>query len=482
MSFNFDASKTQPGVTPGLNAPTVAGSTGFALGGTGAGDASKSTANTFSLMSTPFQGKPAGLFSQSLGTTLGQGTGFVFGTPPGTTTSALPMGTPITTTSSGTSLNIGASGTGINFGLPSTTPPTGFGITSTPTTGTGFNLGAPVATTTTATPGLSFGIGQQPTPGFSIGGSLTPATSATPGLSFAIPAVTTATTGFNLGSATPTTTTGFMIGTTPAASSAVTGLSVGSATASSTPASVTGFSLGTTIPATAATGFTLAKTTAATAASTIASSAPQTSLATGTTVSSSASSGNTGAMNFCQLEESINKWTQELEAQEKAFVNQALQVNAWDKFLIANGEKIVTLNQEIERVKLEQQQLEHELDYVVGQQKELQDCLEPLEKELASLSISDPDREYTYGLAKDIDTQLKRMSEDLKEIIEHLNEANRAQDPSDPIVQIGKILNAHMNSLQWLVQRVELVDQNIQQIDQSRQKIKQARELNISLV
>lgn len=54
-----------------------------------------------------------------------------------------------------------------------------------------------------------------------------------------------------------------------------------------------------------------------------------------------------------------------MEEQEKVFVNQATQVNAWDKLLITNGEKIVTLNQEVERVKLEQQQLEHELDYVV---------------------------------------------------------------------------------------------------------------------
>lgn len=72
------------------------------------------------------------------------------------------------------------------------------------------------------------------------------------------------------------------------------------------------------------------------------------------------------AINFCQLEESINKWTLELEEQEKAFVNQATQVNVWDKLLITNGEKIVILNQEVERVKFEQQQLEHELDYVVS--------------------------------------------------------------------------------------------------------------------
>ena len=81
---------------------------------------------------------------------------------------------------------------------------------------------------------------------------------------------------------------------------------------------------------------------------------------------SSSSAAQAGTMNFCQLEESINKWTLELEEQEKVFVNQATQVNTWDKLLIANGEKIATLNQEVERVKLEQQQLEHELDYVVS--------------------------------------------------------------------------------------------------------------------
>lgn len=119
--------------------------------------------------------------------------------------------------------------------------------------------------------------------------------------------------------------------------------------------------------------------------------------------------------------------------------------------------------------------------YQVGQQKELQDCLVPLEKELASLSVTDPEREYTYRLAENIDTQLKQMSEDLKEIIEHLNEANRAQDSSDPVVQIVKILNAHMNSLQWLVQKTNSLNQKIQQIDQMHQNFRQENERSFSL-
>lgn len=45
-------------------------------------------------------------------------------------------------------------------------------------------------------------------------------------------------------------------------------------------------------------------------------------------------------MNFRQLEEQINKWMLELEEQEKAFLQQATQVNAWDRLLLDNGEKV----------------------------------------------------------------------------------------------------------------------------------------------
>jgi len=36
-------------------------------------------------------------------------------------------------------------------------------------------------------------------------------------------------------------------------------------------------------------------------------------------------------------------------------------------------------------------------------------------------------------MAEDIDAQLKRMSEDLKEIIEQINSVNKQQDPNDPV-------------------------------------------------
>ena len=39
----------------------------------------------------------------------------------------------------------------------------------------------------------------------------------------------------------------------------------------------------------------------------------------------------------------------------KVFLNQATQVNAWDRMMVNNGEKIVSLNESVEKVKLDQQ-------------------------------------------------------------------------------------------------------------------------------
>ncbi|XP_060832054.1 nuclear pore glycoprotein p62 [Bombus pascuorum] len=468
MSFTYSTPKSQPSTTPASTVPT----TTFTFGVGGAGDAAKPTG--FSLTSTPVQTKPGGTFGTGLSITPVQNPGFTFGTPTAAPTTTVPSQTLGLTFSTGTTASTGitpaattgitpAATTGIIPAATTATAPTGFSTPAPAGNTLSFNLGG-TTTVTTTTAATSAFASKLLTTGFALGGGETVVSTARTGLTFGTPNTMTTGTGFTL-PATPVVTTAIATTTT------ATGFSLG---ASGTTSAATGFTFGTGTTSTSTAGFSLNQT-AATASLT----STQASLGTTTTVSSSAGTLQPASIN--SFEESINKWTLELEEQEKVFVNQAEQVNAWDKLLISNGEKIVALNQEVERVKIEQQQLEHELDYVVGQQKELQDCLVPLEKELASLSVSDPEREYTYRLAEDLDTQLKRMSEDLKEIIEHLNQANRTQDSSDPIVQIGKILNAHMNSLQWLDQQTTLLNQKIQQIDQMHQNFRQENERNFNL-
>ncbi|XP_043277833.1 nuclear pore glycoprotein p62 isoform X2 [Venturia canescens] len=493
MSFSFDNSKTQAGGNSASSTP------GFTAGTTGAGDTGKVLSSGFLMSTMQNQVKPSGVFGSALSGIPSSTFGLSFASTsaiPSSLNSGIGGGATVASGFGATTFGTGGLGTStttstagsLNFGIPK------------PAVGTSdFSLGtSTVATAVSTAPKSSFGTPVSASTVFTPSNATTaPATAAsiaTTGAGFTITDTTTSipqpaislgniapSSGFSLIPSTASTSLNLTFGQ-PTVASATTTAPTGFSLNAVTTAPSTGLSLGSSVASTNSTSFTLNKTSANQGSATTITTnpTPQTTLGTITTVSSS-NITQTGTTNFCQLEESINKWTLELEEQEKAFVNQATQVNTWDKLLIVNGEKITALNQEVERVKLEQQQLEHELDYVVGQQKELQDCLAPLEKELASLSVADPERDYTYRLAENLDKQLKQMSQDLKEIIEHLNEANRSQDSSDPIVQIGKILNAHMNSLQWLDQKTTVIGHKIQQIDQMHTNFRQENERSFNL-
>ncbi|XP_057574359.1 nucleoporin-62 C-terminal-like protein isoform X4 [Hippopotamus amphibius kiboko] len=180
----------------------------------------------------------------------------------------------------------------------------------------------------------------------------------------------------------------------------------------------------------------------------------------------------TPVMTYGQLDGLVNKWNLELEDQEKHFLHQATQVNAWDHTLIENGEKITALHGEVEKVKLDQKRLEQELDFILSQQKELEDLLTSLEEYVKDQSRSvyaqyaDEEREKTYKLAENVDAQLKRMAQDLKDVIDYLNTFESPADTTDPLQQICKILNAHMNSLQWINQTSGMLQRKVEEVTQ----------------
>ena len=200
----------------------------------------------------------------------------------------------------------------------------------------------------------------------------------------------------------------------------------------------------------------------------------QATLNTNTLTTQSQSALNQSGMNFYALEEIINKFTMELSEQENVFCNQATQVNAWDNVLLNNGEKIVELNKAVEKVKADQTAMEQELEFISAQHQELEESIIPLEKELSKMPQQvDVERSQTYLMAETLDSQLKQMSEDLKEVIEHLNEANKFSDPNDPMVQIGKILNFHFTSLQWIEDNTGIIGSRLDEINKMSSALRQ---------
>lgn len=178
----------------------------------------------------------------------------------------------------------------------------------------------------------------------------------------------------------------------------------------------------------------------------------------------------TPVMTYGQLDALVNNWSLELEDQEKHFLHQATQINAWDHILIENGEKITALHGEVEKVKLNQKRLEQELNFILSQQKELEDLLIPLEGSVKGESGSaypqhtDEEHERTYNVAENIDAQLKRMAQDFKDIIEHLNTFGNPADPTDPLQQICKILNVQADSLQWINQTSDMLQRKVEEV------------------
>ena len=108
--------------------------------------------------------------------------------------------------------------------------------------------------------------------------------------------------------------------------------------------------------------------------------------------------------------------------------------------------------------------MEHELDFVKSQQLELDEILKPLEESLVDAPPPDAERERIYSLAENLDAQLQRMGDDLRESIEHLNSANRTTNDNDPIVQISRVLNAHMDALQWVDQTSGAVQKKLDEV------------------
>ncbi|XP_003801513.1 nuclear pore glycoprotein p62 [Otolemur garnettii] len=439
--FSF-TTQTPAAQTPGFGFGTTtpaSGGTGFSLG------ISAPKLNLSNTSTTPATATPGtfGLGSSTLTNaisstvTTSQGTaptGFVFGS---STTSAAPS-----TTSGGFSFTGGSmsqTGTsGFNIGsVGNSAQPTALaGLPFTPATPAATGAGttqpatsAPTAATTSAGPSLFASIATAPT------------SSATTGLSLCPPTTTAGAPGAG--------TLGFNLKAPGAASSA----STASTTATTTTTTTTGFALNLKPLAPAGIPSNAAATVTA---------PPGPSATTGAATSS--------VMTYAQLESLINKWSLELEDQERHFLQQATQVNAWDRTLIENGEKITSLHREVEKVKLDQKRLDQELDFILSQQKELEDLLSPLEESVKEqsgtiyLQHADEEREKTYKLAENIDAQLKRMAQDLKDIIEHLNTSGGPADTSDPLQQICKILNAHMDSLQWIDQNSALLQRKVEEV------------------
>lgn len=165
-------------------------------------------------------------------------------------------------------------------------------------------------------------------------------------------------------------------------------------------------------------------------------------------------------MTFRQLEDHINIWLNELTGLETEFHQQAQTINSWDSLLVNNALKITQINETMERLKNDQIKIDHQLDFIISQQNELEQLLEPLENCRIDNNVSDSataEREFTYNLVETVYNDLHGIGNDLQTFIRRLNEMKANQDSGDPLASINKVLNSHMDALQYIEGQVHVL-------------------------
>lgn len=132
--------------------------------------------------------------------------------------------------------------------------------------------------------------------------------------------------------------------------------------------------------------------------------------------------------------------------------------------ILGKTKKIVDLSGEVDRLNSEQDQLDQELNFLYSQQTDLEGSIKKLEQSIEGMPTipqqhCDTSRIEMYKLLIEVDNQLRSQSGDLKDVIKRLNCTNI--NLNDPVMQINKILNAHMDSLNWIEENTSKVFLNL---------------------
>lgn len=167
------------------------------------------------------------------------------------------------------------------------------------------------------------------------------------------------------------------------------------------------------------------------------------------------------------LEEVFNAWSTQIEADMHTFVKSAMQISEWDKKVNENQDKIAQLKLNVDRVDAAQTELDQTLDLLSAQQTELDQVLTQMESQVEQWSLSidqqalDKERAQSYALAETINRDLDNMGSVLRDLVARLNASQEQNDASSPAFQIVQILNSHLDSLMWIEQSSQKVQQMI---------------------
>lgn len=223
------------------------------------------------------------------------------------------------------------------------------------------------------------------------------------------------------------------------------------------------------------------------------------------------------------MDEILSSWTTSLNSSVSSFSKLSGEILVWDGLLRRSGSEISLLLQGLARAEENQAKVGQLLDYIEGQQTDLESLLDGYERQVdelrqvamgvdgsggnalnggggfgsggpaakKGLQGGELERERMYTLAESLDSQLSSLSSNLSSMIVEINSslshnnphhtarstgtstelaslpggggaAGISADEGDPIQQILVILNAHLKSLRWIDGAVKALRTRIQ--------------------
>lgn len=163
------------------------------------------------------------------------------------------------------------------------------------------------------------------------------------------------------------------------------------------------------------------------------------------------------------VEEIIKDWNSELQERTAKFRKHAIAIAEWDRRILHNRDVLIRLEAEVAKVVETQTFLEQQLELIETHQQEVEKSLQSMEAEAERVyederGLLDDEaafaRDSMYEQAEFIESEMQKMAEQIKLIIETVNAKQggdlSAIDSMTPIDVVVRILNNQLSSLVWI--------------------------------
>lgn len=164
------------------------------------------------------------------------------------------------------------------------------------------------------------------------------------------------------------------------------------------------------------------------------------------------------------VKDMLDQFESQLNQQSNQFLTQARQIARWDRSIFECLALMQHLEQQIKTIEGAQKELVQSTTALLHEQdafiKTLQD------KTKNNVESSNNPRQQLYRLAHELGEKYHHMENQLKEIVEQ-TDGQRQNEALSNIDKVTQIANCHLNSLQWISNQCENIDEMLNTIQRN---------------